>query len=186
MEGSGYRLAEKEWIDILPQYTTPINYCEIGVFCGHNVVSFAKTFIKNEESKIYAIDPWLDYKDCPNGHYGNHNENYIAFKNNMNKFNLTKSVVECRGFSSVELNSFSDNFFDIIFVDGNHHEPYYEIDFELSRKKVKEGGIIIIDDTQHPPIRDKCLEIFEVKYKDEFSVIVKKEGQYFYKKQSLI
>ena len=104
----------------------------------------------------------------------------------MIKFDLTKIVVECRGFSSVELNKFTDNYFDIIFVDGNHHEPYYEIDFELSRKKVREGGIIIIDDTQHPPIRDKSIEIFEVKYKDEFSIVSKKEGQYFYKKSKVV
>jgi len=182
MEGKGYRLAEQEWDGIVPIYTEPIQYCEIGAFCGHNVVSFAKAFVKNKSSKLYCIDPWLSYDDCPDSHYGNHHENYIAFHNNIIKFGLTTIVEERRGFSSAEMLKFEDNFFDIIFVDGNHQEPYYEEDFELSNKKLKSGGILIIDDTQHPPIAAKAVEIFEGKYKHSFKILAKKEGQYFYKK----
>lgn len=182
MEGNGYRLAENEWVGIVPEYTEPIKYCEIGAYCGHNVVSFAKRFVKNPESKLYCIDPWISYADCPDDHYGNHQQNYLAFHKNVIKFGLTDMVVERRGYSSEEMLKFEDGFFDIIFVDGNHQEPYYEQDFELSKLKLKSGGILIIDDTQHPPIARKAVEIFEVKYKGLFEVIQKKEGQYFYRK----
>ena len=179
MEGKGYRLAENEWKDIIPLYNDKINYCEIGVFCGHNIVSFANNFIKNNESKLYCIDPWLSYNDCPDAHYGNHSENYTFFKKNIKNFNLESKVVECRGFSGIELLKFENEYFDLIYIDGNHHEPYFEMDMELSYLKLKKGGIIIVDDCDHPPIGKKAVEIFENKYNLE--VLTKKE-QYFYRK----
>ena len=106
----------------------------------------------------------------------------MAFHKNVIQFGLTDMVEERRGFSSEEMLKFEDNFFDIIFVDGNHQEPYYEQDFELSKLKLKSGGILIVDDTQHPPIAAKAVEIFENKYKGLFEVLAKKEGQYFYRK----
>lgn len=185
MQGVGYRLAENAWKDIIPIFDTAINYCEIGVLCGHNIISFCKNFAKHPESKLYAIDPWLSYTDCPDEHYVNHNNNYNYYLYNINMTGVSDKIITKRGFSEDILPTFDNLFFDIIFIDGNHQEPYYEKDFLLSIPILKNGGYIIIDDTNHPPIYKKAEEIFELIFKDQFTVIQKNNEQFIYKKNSI-
>ena len=41
---------------------------------------------------------------------------------------------------------FKDEFFDIIYIDGNHDSEYVLEDAVLSFRKLKKGGIMIFDD----------------------------------------
>jgi len=51
-----------------------------------------------------------------------------------------------RGFSSDILQNFEDNYFDWIYIDGNHQYEFAKKDFTLGMKKVKVGGFLTGDD----------------------------------------
>ena len=64
-EGVVYRLADN-WLSILDINKISkkkINYLEIGAFYGANLLSVCKIYGGHKDSKLYAIDPWIDYDD---------------------------------------------------------------------------------------------------------------------------
>ena len=56
------------------------------------------------------------------------------------------NVVVRKGFSVEVLNSYPDNYFDWVYIDGNHLYPHVLEDILVSFKKVKPGGIVSGDD----------------------------------------
>jgi len=159
MEGEAYRLAETWWNNVLPNLNDfPIVYGEIGVYHGHNLVSAEKTIAKHSQSKLYAIDPWMDYEEYPEYkgkqdiHY-----NYTIF--NIRKMNIDSKVTIIRKKSEDALPEFSDEFFDVLYIDGSHVYEYVVKDCIMSIPKVKHGGFLIIDDTNYPPVIKAADEI---------------------------
>lgn len=51
-----------------------------------------------------------------------------------------------KGFSADVLASFPDDYFDWLYIDGNHLYEFVRKDIEISFKKVRPGGIIAGDD----------------------------------------
>ena len=69
-------------------------------------------------------------------------KNQIEKKNNLNKNNIFYSEID-----SFYLHSkFKENYFDLIFVDGDHNNPQVTIDLFQSYNLCKKGGCIIVDD----------------------------------------
>jgi predicted O-methyltransferase YrrM len=144
--GDKYRLADN-WYSILPveEYNKPINYLEIGTFYGGNLFSVGESYGIHKDSKLYCIDPWEDYEDYDE-YRGQQQNTYNSFLNNIENSGQKENIVICRGYSSKEIPKFKDEFFDIIYIDGNH-EPHYVLeDAVLSFRKLKKGGIMIFDD----------------------------------------
>jgi len=180
MQGDRLRCAEEWWVDVLPNMSnTPINYVEIGVFCGHNFCSVANTFARHPESKLYAIDPWANY-EAYNETY-TQDENYKAFCHNIEYNNIQNKVIECRGFSENIMPTFPDEFFDIIYIDGSHLYEYVVKDCENALKKIKKNGYIIVDDTSHPPVINGCDHVFE-NSENKIRMIKNKVDQRYYQK----
>lgn len=122
-----------------------IQYLEIGTFYGANLLSVAESFGAHPESKMYCIDPWEDYAEYPE--YKNQQTTiYDTFLSNIEKSGAKEKFVVKRGYSNLELLKLEDDFFDIIYVDGNHEPEYVLEDAVLSFRKLKKGGIIIFDD----------------------------------------
>ena len=146
-EGVKYRLANN-WFQIIPKKdydSKKIKYLEIGTFYGANVISVANTYGSHDESELYCIDPWIDYNDYPE--YKNKQENtYNTFLRNIESSGQKNKIKIRRGFSDKEIVKFEDNFFDIIYIDGNHNPEYVLEDAVLSFRKLKVGGIMIFDD----------------------------------------
>jgi len=146
-EGIKYRIAD-EWADIIPvsEYNSrPINYLEIGTFYGANLLSVARTYGDHKDSKLYCIDPWEDYNEY--SEYKNEqNIIYNTFKKNVKNSGFEEKIVINRGYSHKIVSTFDDNFFDMIYIDGNHEPEYVLEDAVLSFRKLKEGGIIVFDD----------------------------------------
>tara|TARA_B100001248_G_C27370818_1_gene451537 strand:- start:474 stop:1121 length:648 start_codon:yes stop_codon:yes gene_type:complete len=133
------------WSFIIPIEDKPINYLEIGSFNGSSVIDFSNIFGANKKSKLYCIDPWSDYDEYPE--YKNlNNKNYDIFKKNIENNKLTDKVITLRGYSHEKIPELNDNFFDIIYVDGNHETKYVLQDGELALKKLKKNGFMIFDD----------------------------------------
>ena len=90
------------------------------------MISVAETYCLHPESKLYCIDPWLDYQDYPE-YKGQQDNTYNHFLNNIEKSGIKDKTIIKRGFSNEEIVKFEDNFFDIIYIDGSH-EPEYVLE----------------------------------------------------------
>ncbi len=146
-EGTIYRLSDNWFlnIDINNYKDKPINYLEIGTFYGANIISVAYTYGLHNNSKLYCIDPWEDYDEYPE--YKNEQPNiYNSFIKNIENSGIKEKIIINRGYSNVEIPKFNDEFFDIIYIDGNHEPEYVLEDAVLSFRKLKKDGIMIFDD----------------------------------------
>lgn len=71
------------------------------------------------------------------------------YKNVVKRFHseiATGQVVIHRGYSDQVCDIFEDDYFDWIYIDGNHMYEFVRKDLELYYHKVKHGGIIAGDD----------------------------------------
>lgn len=145
--GTQYRLANNWFahVDANEYCNKPINYLEIGTFYGANLFSVAQTYGSHGESKLYCIDPWEDYDDYPE--YKNEQSTiFDTFMRNVDQSGVKDKISITRGYSNSEIPKFDDNFFDIIYIDGNHEPEYVLEDAVLSFRKLKTNGIMIFDD----------------------------------------
>lgn len=145
--GIQYRLADNWFSNInINEYNNrPIKYLEIGTFYGANLLSVANSYGKHNDSKLYCIDPWEDYNEYPE-YKGQQNVIYNTFLSNINNSGVQDKIIINRGYSNNLIPTFEDDFFDIIYIDGNHEPEYVLEDAVLSFRKLKKGGIMIFDD----------------------------------------
>ena len=145
IEGQKYRCVDN-WYGIVPDPEGSINYLEIGAFCGANVISCAEScYGKYDGSKLYCVDPWEDYEEY-NEYKGEQEKIYDIFCRNIKNNGVDDKIEVRRGYSRDEIVKFGDNFFDIIYIDGNHEPEYIMEDAVLSFRKLKKGGYMIFDD----------------------------------------
>jgi hypothetical protein len=161
------------WSPFIPITDTPINYLEIGVLDGGNVIHIAKSYCKNSESKIYCVDPWMDYDDYPE-YKGLQEKGWRTFnKNIQNSGNLEKFIIK-RGLSEDIVPTFDNEFFDLIFVDGNHETEYVYADGKMAFDKVKPGGYIVFDDYVGAwPQTVKGIDMFLNEYSSRIKILSK-------------
>ena len=145
--GTHYRLADNWFghLNVHDYITKPINYLEIGTFFGANLITVAQTYGLHKDSKLYCIDPWEDYDQYPE--YKNIQPAiYNQFLTNVENSPHKSKIVINRGYSNNEVPKFQDEFFDIIYIDGNHEPEFVLEDAVLSFRKLKKNGIMIFDD----------------------------------------
>jgi len=115
--------------------------CEIGVFKG----DFSKIMLDILSPKELHLIDIFDGKMCSGDKDGNDivwtdlNKEYLNVKN---MFLDNKNVYIHKGFSYDILNGFYDNYFDMIYIDGNHSYNGVKSDLKSSFLKVKNGGLI--------------------------------------------
>ncbi len=145
--GTSFRLPDN-WYDHvqLTQYENiPINYLEIGAHYGANLLAVAKTYGKHPDSKLFCIDPWDDYKEY--SEYNNKQTSIFEhFVKNIYYSGYKDKIFITKGYSHKEIHKFNEEFFDIIYIDGNHNPEYVLEDGVLSFRHLKIGGIMIFDD----------------------------------------
>lgn len=119
---------------------------EIGVWEG----KFSEKILEvTAPTALHLIDPWLYQPEFNNTGFGRKkNETRMdeMFHEVSAKFAGDARVNLHRATSQVALGAFADGHFDWVYIDGNHNEPFVGDDLELSRRKVKPGGIIAGDD----------------------------------------
>jgi predicted O-methyltransferase YrrM len=138
---------------------------EIGSFEGKSTIWFIENLLKNKNSTITCIDPWVSYDQKNNSlnSYGNNilkedlidnSEGYVfsneyeTFIKNITKTNRLTQINIMKGFSDVLLPNLILNKqkYNIIFIDGNHTAPYVMSDAVMSWKLLDINGIMIFDD----------------------------------------
>ena len=119
---------------------------EIGVWNG----GFSEVILEQTQpSKLHLIDPWLYQPDFRNTAFGRpRNETRMdeMYEEVAAKFTDEPRVALHRGLSQDVLAQFPDDYFDWVYVDGNHNAPFVDRDVALAFRKVKPGGIISGDD----------------------------------------
>jgi len=173
-QGTHYRLSNN-WINIISindYKDKPIKYLEIGLFYGGNFISVAETYGLHPDSKLYGIDPWETYDEYPE--YENKLDSiYDTFLTNISNSDQTNKMIINRGFSNVEVPKFDNEFFDIIYIDGNHAAKYVLEDAVLSFEKLKIGGVMIFDDYGDPawPETSKGINQFLLDYYTKIKIL---------------
>ena len=183
--GEKYRLANNWFknIDINDYKDKPINYLEIGAFYGANILSVAQTYGKHYNSKLYCIDPWEDYAEY--SEYKNQQPLiYNTFLYNIANSGVKNKININRGYSHFEIPKFSNEFFDIIYIDGNHDPEYVLEDAVLSFRKLKKNGIMIFDDYGWggPDLTQKGIDAFLSGYYKRIQYLGIEDSQIFIKK----
>ena len=146
-EGKHWNLANN-WFGTLPvaEYNSrPIKYLEIGTLYGANLLTVSETYGKHPDSVLYCIDAWLDYTDYPE-YKGEQPDIFATFNRNISLSKAKYKIKVNRGYSHVELQQFPDEFFDMIYIDGNHMPEFVLEDAVVSFRKLKTGGQMIFDD----------------------------------------
>jgi len=119
---------------------------EIGVWEG----KFSQKILDlTEPSELHLIDPWLYQPEFGNTGFGRKkNETRMdeMFHEVRERFAGRPEVKVHRAMSQAALASFPDGYFDWVYIDGNHNEPFVGEDLALARRKVKAGGTISGDD----------------------------------------
>lgn len=179
--GKVYRTA-LFWKDVIPvTYNKPVKYCEIGAFQGGNAISFGLIYGQHPQSEIHCIDPWTDYDEYTE--YKNDQENnFKRFLDNVSKTDFAHKFYIHRGFSNSEIPQLEDEYFDIIYVDGNHEPSFIMEDAVLSYRKLKSGGYLVFDDYNWE-MSSKGIDNFITAYDDKLDLVNSRNCQIILKKR---
>jgi len=126
---------------------------EIGVHLGH-FSALILDIVK--PSKLHLIDPWkYEASEAYSGSFyggmakGEQPELEARYETVLRKFQVlidSGKVEVNRGTSEEVAQNFPDEYFDWVYIDGNHFYEYVKQDMELYLKKVKVGGYLTGDD----------------------------------------
>lgn len=127
--------------------------CEIGVWKGEGS---AKLLEAAQPFKMFLIDPWIP---IPEDHiekytsacwrdydYETHTKFYLHVLKQFAIQRKEKRVEVIRAKSEDAVTLFDDEFFDWVFVDGDHSYEAVLNDLQLYSKKLKVGGFLMGDD----------------------------------------
>jgi len=125
---------------------------EVGVHVG-DFSERILTIVKPK--KLHLIDPWkyeedTKFQDSLYGGEKGQNQNYMdsRYKKILQRFDfqIKSQQVSIHRTESSVLQEFNDNYFDWVYIDGNHLYEYVKNDLNLSLSKVKTNGYITGDD----------------------------------------
>lgn len=184
-KGIYYRLPTNwyKFINVKDYENKQLNYLEIGSFYGANIIFFAYTYGKHKDTKLYCIDPYEDYDEYDE-YKTKQNEHYLTFLQNVSNNNLNNKIILKKGYLNNEIYKFDNNFFDIIYIDGNHKPEYVLEDAVLSFRKLKINGIMIFDDYFHDGLNltKKGIDAFLNVYSSKYEFIGFQDHQIFIRK----
>lgn len=105
---------------------------EIGTFKGKSTACFCAG--SDVDLEIYCIDPFDNFGEYKN--YG------AVFEKNLKKMNHSERVYAFKGLSNEFFNKFSDDFFNVIFIDGHHSYENVKGDIINWHPKLKANGLM--------------------------------------------
>ncbi|MEQ8928086.1 MAG: class I SAM-dependent methyltransferase [Fulvivirga sp.] len=164
---------------------------EIGAWKG----DFTQEILKQTKpSKLFIIDPYKHVEVYDKAWYGGSDSSQEkmdeVFKSVQTRFEseLYSGQLEfLRADSTEALSQFEDDYFDWIYIDGNHLYEYVKADLENSFQKIKSGGFITGDDYNLVGWWDdgvtKAVNEFIENYKEQVDVISIKGTQFVLKKK---
>ena len=121
---------------------------------------FSELILESEPKKLHLIDPWkfeIDPAYAGSWYGGTLGKSQASmdtiYKSVLSRFRsqIRSGVVEVhRDISAKSCFQFSDNYFDWIYIDGNHKYEFVKMDLEMFLPKVKPHGLVAGDDYDSP------------------------------------
>tara|TARA_B100000902_G_scaffold399291_1_gene469459 strand:+ start:4384 stop:5019 length:636 start_codon:yes stop_codon:yes gene_type:complete len=137
-----------------------LNFLEIGAAEGRSANYFVDNFLTGDNCKITCIDPWLYLSKATEQNNYTIEDNWCIPENEKfflknTQYNKDKIIVK-KGFSKDIVPTLQDNFYDFVYIDGDHAENAVYTDACMSFKVTKNKGIISFDDAQKNYSDFKC------------------------------
>ncbi|WHZ14751.1 MAG: Glycosyltransferase [Nitrospira sp.] len=148
------------------QGTTPFRILEVGSWAGGSAITWADALTRycQANGDVVCVDPWKPYFDVatrPDATvYREMSEAlakdtiYDLFLHNITAAGHAHIVLPLRGPSRVMLPALPRNYFDLVFVDGDHSYAAVSADITAAAGLIKDGGILCGDDLER-----QCSEI---------------------------
>ena len=121
---------------------------EIGVWNG----GFSGPILEvTQPTELVLIDPWdllsgQNEDEWTHKHHKDHEVMKGMFDNVSTRYGAMSNVSIKKGFSADVLEEYPDEYFDWVYIDGNHRYEFVLKDLDVSFRKVRKGGIIAGDD----------------------------------------
>ena len=109
---------------------------EIGVADGNNALRIYKYL---NPSKIFLIDPWVRQKKRAADRRASDAVHKKAYQKTKSKFS-DKNCEIIKNYAENVVDNFEDEFFDFIYIDGDHSYEGCKKDLDLYYPKLKKGG----------------------------------------------
>lgn len=141
---------------------------EIGVWDG----KFSQVILDETSPKqLMLVDPWDmlstgDEASYVHSKWGNMDHMAAMYLSVVDSYADLPHVILNKGFSVPVLETFPDDYFDWVYIDGNHRYDHVLADLRITARKVKTGGLIAGDDffwsqDDRRHVRDAVLDFLE-------------------------
>lgn len=128
----------------------PFKYMEIGVFLGHTAEWFIDNVLTHPEAEYHGIDPWEWFKPFHKRFPTEEawNTNMLGRIDSLKEKYKNKKVDFIRAYSHeyLKTNPYRPQYFDIIYIDGNHTIQSVMRDWVYTWPLLKDGGVMMFDD----------------------------------------
>lgn len=114
----------------------PCKFLEIGSYEGMSAIWMLDNILTHEHSRLWCIDVWAEWTG----------DAFPTFVNNIKLSGHKDKIEIIKGDSIDYVGTFPKDYFDFIYVDGNHDERAVLQDMLLSFRVLKSGGIMALDD----------------------------------------
>ncbi|TKB66558.1 MAG: glycosyltransferase [Nitrospira sp.] len=148
------------------QGAAPFHILEVGSWAGGSAITWAEVLTRSHQAngRVVCVDPWRPYFDMAKrpdaAVYREMSEAlakdtiYDLFLHNIAASGHAHIVLPLRGPSTVMLPALPRNYFDLVFVDGDHSYAAVLADITAAAGLIKDGGILCGDDLER-----QCSEI---------------------------
>ena len=165
------------------KYKQPLRHligAEIGVYKGENAERILS--LLNIE-QLVLVDPWKEYVDVITG-VSSGDSSYFQnlYEEVKNKFSNNSKVRIIRDYSVNAAKMFDDEYFDFVYIDGDH--AYEEVlkDLEAWYPKLKKFGVMCGDDYGHISGHGVIKAVTEFAFKYKFFVSHGEDNQFWFVK----
>ena len=125
---------------------------EVGNLFGRSLCSVAD-IIKERNITVHCFDGFGTISKAGDNNYYNRFGHFEKiFKDNLEKFEISENCCIHKGISHAQMSLMENDFFDFIFIDGDHSYGGVKEDISASLPKLKIGGVMAGDDYNHPPL----------------------------------
>ncbi len=142
------------------QGTGPLHILEVGSWAGGSAVSWAEALTRHHRAhgRVVCVDPWKPYFDMTKrpdeAVYREMSEAlakdtiYDLFLHNITTAGHAALVLPLRGSATNMLPALPRNYFDLVFVDGDHSYAAVAADIKAAGGLIKDGGLLCGDDLE--------------------------------------
>jgi predicted O-methyltransferase YrrM len=146
---------------------------EIGCYEGQSTVFFSDHYLNHENSSMICVDPFLNITN--NDHENLLNDVEMRFDHNLSQTKNKDKISVHKIISDSFFESYNEDKFDFIYIDGCHEPDIIQNDINNSLKLINKNGIIWMDDYlggQGYKIKNQIDYVLnEAKNKYEFEII---------------